>query len=183
MKKIFILRHAEKPDGTNHGVDNTGNQDPDSLIPQGWQRAGALATFFSDKGTLPAPNCIYAAADEKEKLGHHDKDGSSSKRPMETVTPLAAKLGQTLVTKYTKGEETELAAEVVGLSGITVICWQHEDIPQIAIAITGSSKGIPSPWPGDRFDVVWCFESTGGTWAFTQVCQELLAGDKTTPIS
>jgi len=45
-------------------VDINGNQDPESLIPQGWQRAGALAAFFDPvDGMLQNPGspfpCIF----------------------------------------------------------------------------------------------------------------------------
>jgi hypothetical protein len=47
--KIMVIRHAEKPDeaGTTFGVSVEGNQDPEALIVRGWQRAGALTTFFA----------------------------------------------------------------------------------------------------------------------------------------
>src|SRR5689334_14634227 len=56
---IYIIRHGEKPPDDDHpsaravgseqifGVDVDGNQNPDSLIPRGWQRAGGLAQFLS----------------------------------------------------------------------------------------------------------------------------------------
>jgi len=40
--KVMIIRHAEKPVGQINGIDESGNQDSNSLIPQGWQRPGAL---------------------------------------------------------------------------------------------------------------------------------------------
>jgi hypothetical protein len=43
-------------------------------------------------------------------------------------------------------------AKVVG--GVVLIAWQHEAIPEMAGLIIGGSTGIPSPWPGDRFDLV-----------------------------
>src|ERR1017187_8667252 len=57
---IYIIRHGEKPAdpppaGPGHsppaplapfGVDDQGNQDPQSLLPRGWQRSGALAVLF-----------------------------------------------------------------------------------------------------------------------------------------
>jgi hypothetical protein len=47
--KIMVIRHAEKPDdaGTVFGVTIEGHQDPEELAVRGWQRAGALATFFA----------------------------------------------------------------------------------------------------------------------------------------
>ena len=192
MKTIFVIRHAEKPDDADAGIDVDGTEDKESLIVPGWQRAGALAVFFGSKEGLPAPNQIYASAAEKHKeeasaVEKHkdpsDKVGSKSKRPTETVTPLAAKLNQSINGSFTVGQESGLVQAVTALDGITLVCWQHEAIPKIASLILGTSQGVPSPWPGDRFDVVWRFTSSGSDgWAFDQVCQEVLAGDSDKPI-
>jgi broad specificity phosphatase PhoE len=185
MSTIFVIRHAEKPDAKHQGVNEAGSNDNESLTPLGWQRAGGLAVFFGPKGGLPAPDRIFAAAAEKEKVAPHQKVGSKSNRPLETVTPLAAKLGITAMDTYTKGEEAGLVGEVVKLGGATLICWQHEAIPEIAKLIMGTQAGIPDPWPDDRFDVVWCFTRIGAgkPWTFNQVCQRLLAGDSRSPIT
>lgn len=192
MNTIFVIRHAEKPDDDDAGIDVNGSEDKESLIVQGWQRAGALAVFFGSTQGLPAPNQIYASAAEKrkdneasptEKHKDPDKIGSKSKRPTETVTPLAAKLKHTINADYTVGQESGLVNAVTALDGITLVAWQHEAIPKIASLILGTSKGVPSPWPGDRFDVVWRFTSSGSDgWTFDQVCQQVLAGDSDQPI-
>jgi len=43
----------------------------------------------------------------------------------------------------------------------------------------------PQKRPGDRFDVVWVFDldKTTGEYSFSQVPQNLLAGDQDSPIS
>jgi hypothetical protein len=75
--------------------------------------------------------------------------------------------------------------EVAALHGTTLVCWQHEVIPKIATLILGSAKGVRDPWPSGRFDVVWRFTSShhGKKWKFDQVCQQVLAGDSSKPIS
>jgi hypothetical protein len=45
--RVMIVRHAEKPVEQINGIDEFGNTDSTSLIPQGWQRAGALVPLFS----------------------------------------------------------------------------------------------------------------------------------------
>ena len=179
MTNIFVIRHAEKPSGQLQGVNEQGINDEKSLIPRGWQRAGALAALFDSPNGLPPPARIYASDPEKEKVAPHDKIGSNSQRPLETVTPLAAKLRIVPIVRYAKGDETTLIAEVANLDSTTLICWQHEAIPQIAGLIMGSAEGIPTPWPPDRFDVIWSFtrEDTTKPWIFSQICQQLLAGD------
>ena len=49
VTKVMIIRHAERPDkeGKAKGVTAEGKHDDGSLTVQGWQRAGALAIFFS----------------------------------------------------------------------------------------------------------------------------------------
>jgi len=179
MNCILVIRHAEKPDGTNSGVDETGTADDESLIVRGWQRAGALAIFFGATGGLNAPDRIYASASEKLKMPE-GKAGSNSERPGQTVSPLASKIAKTVIDKFTNGQEADLVNEITGLPGTTLVCWQHEAIPAIAQAILGTATGIPDPWPSDRFDVVWRFgrDDSSQPWAFDQVCQNLLSGDQ-----
>jgi hypothetical protein len=201
MKTIFVIRHAEKPVGKIKGIDQNGSADKDSLIVRGWERAGALADFFGSKEGLPAPDRIFASAVAKraapaaktrrKKAGRAakrgskrgSKAGSKSKRPTQTVTALAAKLGQRVDVKYTKGQEADLVKTVTARDGKTLVCWQYEAIPKIAGLIAGSLKGIPKRWPSRRFDVVWRFTSSkSGKWKFDQVCQQVLAGDSAKPI-
>src|SRR4051794_33031284 len=95
--RIMFIRHAEKPSTPPppHGVSADGDHDNQSLMVQGWQRAGALATLFAptqgglQSPLLTAPQLIYAAGPTSGDPG----DGSASERPLQTVTPLAAKLG------------------------------------------------------------------------------------------
>ena len=181
--KIMIVRHAEKPadSGKPHGVDADGEQDKESLIVQGWQRAGALAVLFApshgalQNPALVMPECLFASG-----IAHH----SESKRPQETITPLAAKLGLTINTQAQKGQEGQVAALAMACGGFALIAWEHQDIPAIANAILGDSTTAPQSWPGSRFDLVWVFDWDAGNrrYVFSQVPQQLLAGDLPTVI-
>jgi broad specificity phosphatase PhoE len=122
MSTIYVMRHAEKPGGTDQGVNKQVDADAESLIPRGWQRAGALAAFFESKQGLPAPDNVYAAGISKEKVAPHVKVGSKSARPVGTVAPLAAKLNLVPVVSHSLGDEAALVAEVVKLNGTTLIC-------------------------------------------------------------
>ncbi len=183
---IMVIRHAEKPVDDSVGVTATGKHDDKSLIVQGWQRAGGLASLFDAQAplaevVLPKPKQIYASDPEKDT----DGTGSHSQRPLQTVTPLAAKLKLPVDLSFAKGQETQLAAALTKLSGPVLVAWQHESILAIATALMGGAKGLPKAWPGNRFDVVWVFERQGPTdhFSFSQICQNLLAGDSDTPIS
>ncbi|KVK88434.1 hypothetical protein [Burkholderia sp. MSMB1498] len=181
--KIMIIRHAEKPDGNDapYGVNAKGEQDVEALTVFGWQRAGALAALFApsrgplQSSELATPDCLFAAA-----VAKHAK----SARPIDTITPLAHKLGCTISDAYTKGQEKELAQAAAASKGCVLIAWQHEDIPAIANALPLGKATVPPKWPDDRFDLVWVFDldAASGTYRFSQVPQLLLKGDRNSVI-
>jgi hypothetical protein len=179
----MIIRHAEKPPGSGKpfGVTADGNQDEESLIIEGWQRSGALACLFApSRGPLQAaelatPQFLFASL---------SKSGGGSARPVETITPLASKLGLTPKT-HKKSDIDKVAQEAMACGGVALISWQHEDIPAIANVIMGNSTSVPQLWPGHRFDVVWVFDlnKSSNSYSFSQVPQSLLQGDSPDPIS
>jgi hypothetical protein len=178
----MIIRHAEKPpdDGEPFGVTSDGDQDKESLTIQGWQRAGAIACLFAptrgplQNTELATPKFLFAS---------ESKSGGGSKRPVETITPLASKLGLTPKT-HRKTDLDKVAADAMTCGETALISWQHEDIPAIANIIVGNDSTVPQKWPGHRFDVVWVFDlaTSSNTYTFTQVPQSLLAGDSPDPI-
>jgi hypothetical protein len=180
--KIMIIRHAEKPPVSGEPFDVTaeGNLDAESLIIQGWQRAGTLAGFFApthgplQNAELATPQFLFAS---------ESKSGGGSERPVETITPLASKLGLTPKT-HKKSDIDKVAADAMASGGTALICWQYEDIPSIANVIVGNQTTVPQNWPGDRFDVVWVFDlgKSSNAYSFNQVPQCLLAGDSPDPI-
>jgi len=180
--QIFVIRHAEKPpdpekDGHGpppFGVDADGNEDNESLIPLGWERAGALVALFADPAPpLAKPGAIFASGPNAAKR---------SKRPEETVEPLAKQLNLDVQTEFGFGDEVPLVQEAKQAAETVLIAWQHEHIPLIANAIMGSPEGIPQHWKGSRFDLVWVFTRAGDAWDFQQVPQMLMPGDKDKPL-
>jgi hypothetical protein len=196
--KIMVIRHAEKPDTADEGVTPHGAGDKESLIVRGWHRAGALVGLFAPTGgslqnpKLAVPKVIYASHPEKgsKEADHDGPAGSKSKRPLQTITPLAERLGikDKVNVKFAKGQEKQMVESVLAESGVVLISWQHQKIPEIAKHIVGSKppkKRIPKKWPGMRFDIVWVFTppaSSSGRWHFIQVPQQLLSGDTNTEI-
>lgn len=181
--KIMLIRHAEKPadSGPPLGVSIMGEPDPESLIPEGWQRGGALAPFFcpsdgefADPG-LARPQSLFASG-----IGHH----SHSLRPQQTITPTSQKLGIAINTTFLKADGVAMINDAMAATGVVLICWEHQDIPAIANQILGNATTVPQKWPGDRFDVVWVFDLNPLTrsYSFNQIPQLLLAGDVPTPI-
>ena len=79
--------------------------------------------------------------------------GSHSRRPLQTVTPLAEALKLAPVTTHTKGEEQALVADALGRAGTVLICWQHQNIAAIGNLIVGNDTTVPQSWPEDRYDL------------------------------
>lgn len=130
---------------------------------------------------LPCPTAIFASAPGKQTA---DGNGSKSRRPLETVSPLAARLNVDVDLRFSKGGEADLAEAVAKLSGVVLICWQHEDIAAIAAALPRQSAPVPTDWPEDRFNVIYKFEraDADAPWAFAQIVPVMFADDPSTPL-
>jgi hypothetical protein len=100
--------------------------------------------------------------------------GSHSRRPLQTVTAMAERMGLTPVTSHTKGEEAELVEDVLGRDDSVLIRWQHEDIPTIGNRIIGDATTVPQAWPENRYDLIWVFDRTAKGWRFTELSQARL---------
>jgi hypothetical protein len=177
---LMIVRHAEKPltDGPPGGVDADGHADKHSLTTTGWARAGALVELFASTRNPPPPG--LARPDAMYAALHGDGE---SKRPMQTLIPLAARLGQTINTRFGQGQEASLAAELRTRTGSTLISWEHKAITTIVGRLGPITPTPPTSWPDDRYDVVWVLTADGTSgWNFQQVPQLLLAGDSPDPI-
>ena len=186
---LLIIRHAEKPKedgdkpkefGPGPGFTDEGEEDDKSLVIRGWQRAGAWAALFNTgMGEYPKPDVVYAALPGPPGKMNH----GPSRRPAETVSALAVKAN----TKYALDQEPELIKEVLDLSGVVLISWEHHAIVQRMVPQIPLGEGSQSPpkkWPGDRFDVVLRFERSAGanTFSFTALYPRLLPGDTANPL-
>ena len=181
--KIMLIRHAEKPakDSDPYGVTRKGERSKESLEVRGWQRAGALITLFApanghfQHASLAKPHFLYASKPLRRK---------GSRRPIETITPLAEKLKVKINSDFPRSDFEDMLDEVFRHKGVVLICWQREYIPEIASYILGNKKIAPRDWPEDRFDMIWVFDldHSSSKYKFKQVPQKLLGGDWTTPI-
>jgi hypothetical protein len=174
---VMLIRHAEKPigGGPPFGVTDAGVVDPESLTPRGWQRAGALVRWFGGEtgqggSGLPVPTHLFAS---------RIAPGSSSRRPQQTLEPLAESLGLKVDVTIPKPDIERLAAAVLAIDGVVLVSWEHRLLPALAATLTGRSSLTPATWPDDRFDVVWVLEraTPAEPFRFRQVLQRLLAGD------
>jgi broad specificity phosphatase PhoE len=187
--RILILRHGEEPDESDgdsppFGVTADGPRNQHSLTPRGWQRAGALAAAFpngalSSGGVgagepLPVPDRIVA-------LRYGDRAATKHHRAYQTVLPLAQRLSLHVETPFEKGEEAELAVDVLTTpADVTLICWESHHIPEIAGALPVlRTSRTPDRWP-ERYDLIWSFTRTSGGapgYSYGEIPQLLLAGD------
>jgi hypothetical protein len=179
---LLIIRHAEKPEENwpGPGLTADGTPDKESLVIRGWQRAGAWAALFGSGvggADYPVPAAIYAA---------NPAGVGVSQRPFETITALAPRLGITPNTTYAQGQEAGLAQELLGLSGVVLVSWEHKAIvdalvPKIVPLVSGTP---PTHWNGSRFDVVLRFDRADGAsgFAFRELFPKLLSGDSDKPL-
>lgn len=185
--EILLLRHAEKPDPAQRGAGFTsdGEEDAKSLNIRGWQRAGALAALLAPNplisGHLPVPDRIYASA-FREGGGH-------SRRPEQTVLPLARRLGCAVDLTWALHQEGIFGAALAEQAGTALVCWQHQGLADLAHAIAAPQRLLELPpdwiWPDDRYDEIWSLrrQARGEAWRFTQYCQSLLSGDLDRPFA
>ena len=179
----MLIRHAEKPakDSAPFGVTADGERNKESLEVRGWQRAGALASLLAPNNghfqhaSLAKPQFLFASKPLRRK---------GSRRPIETLTPLAQRLGIRINSNHQRSELEKMIAEVTSCKGVVLICWQREYIPAIASVILGNKRIAPLVWPEDCFDMIWVFDlaRSSSKYTFKQVPQKLLGGDLNTPL-
>ncbi len=109
-----------------------------------------------------------------------------SRRPAETITPLAARLGLTADVSIAKGDEKHLVDKVLEHDGVVLVCWEHKAIveailPKLPVSNSGD---LPKKWSGDRFDVVLRFDRAKSTdqFVFKPLYPKLLSGDSDKPV-
>jgi hypothetical protein len=192
---IYVIRHGEKPPpslpgqpassaGPPFGVDADGNQNPYSLSPRGWQRAGALAVLFS-----PAVGCSHLGLRTPTALyatSYGDAYQTRLHRPYQTIQGLSQRLGVPIQAPDPLGQEGAFIDAVLSSGAdVVLISYEHHRIPALVQDIpTVDGTAIPAVWPDDRYDVVWTFTLDPGTgrYVFGQVPQQLLDGDVDTVV-
>lgn len=170
---VYLIRHAEKPTGRDAvlGVDGQGQQDKHSLTPRGWQRALALAGLFtSGQRGIAVPQHLFAARPD------------SSKRSLETLTPLSEKLHLPINSTIGADEISAAAAAIARTPGVTLVAWEHHAIAPLVAALGPVNPPPPTKWPGSRFDVIWAFTRAGIDWQFSQIPELVLDGDQSSGI-
>ena len=146
---IILIRHAEKP------------ADPRNphLSRAGVRRAQRLVSFITTDPAMTRfglPAAVFATRTTKDDNGQ---------RTQETVAPLAQALKLPVQAPYLGKDYAQLAKQILAdpaYAGKTVlICWNHEEIPQLAAALGIAPD--PPKWKGSVFDRVYVISYQDGT--------------------
>jgi len=140
-RQVLLLRHAEKPPDEAMAV---------GLSDQGKLRAEALPNLLVKSNgrptPFPKPDLIFAT-----------KNSKHSHRPLETVTPLAKKLGLPINSDFADADVAQLSDEIFRnpkYAGKTIlICWHHGKMPALAASLKATDA--PDHFKDTVFDRVW----------------------------
>lgn len=185
-RQILVIRHGEKPaDGAN-GVDVSGEPNPHSLTPLGWQRAGALAVLFAPVVGPQRPG--VATPEHLVCPSYRDRAATESHRTYQTLTALSGRLDVPIEYTCAAEDTAALVHWLLARGGTALVCWDHNHIPDIARHLpSATGDGAPPEWPGERFDVIWSFTLVAGApaprYAFAQMSQLLLPGDRDSAVT
>ncbi len=188
--QVLIIRHGEKL-----GDPKKENDGGRHLSVRGSARAAALPSLFVL--ALPQLGCSIHHKSAEFTAHYHQvpvkglaprfpspkhifatQASKDSKRPIETVTPLATALAVPLNDGFTDKEASIQKMTNAILNDfpgeIILVCWHHGNIPEIAKAL-GIAK--PPKWDGKLFDRVWQITFPKGKATLTNSAQMLLYGD------
>jgi broad specificity phosphatase PhoE len=143
--RILLMRHAEK---TDDPMDQ-------HLSPEGYARAAKLADYIP--ATFGIPQFLFATAISKHSI-----------RPIETIEPLAAKIGVSIDSTYADQDYGALAYQLLSepryadAGSLIVVCWHHGNIPSMARALKAPPGSYPDPWDAHVFNRILVMAYAGG---------------------
>ncbi len=133
--RLIVLRHAEKS-GDKH--------DPHLSLP-GRRRAEQLVEYIPT--AFGQPHFLIAA-----------RTSNRSRRPVETLEPLAAALGLEVRAKF---DDDDIAALIKALRDkqrhrgkLGVICWRHSNLPGLLEALGAAPETVPKPWDESNYTTI-----------------------------
>lgn len=141
--QVLLMRHAEKP---------ANPLDPD-LSPDGQRRAEKLVNYIPK--TFGKPAFLFASAASKH-----------SRRPIETLTPLAQSCGLQIDESFADQDYEALAYKLTKKpydNNLILVCWHHGNIPPLAHALNARHGDYPNPWDPTVFNLILDFKFSGGT--------------------
>ncbi len=165
--QVIIIRHGEKDPGTF------------GLTQQGFERAGALAHYFSQTEeflTFGLPFALFASRPI------HSSDDFTT-RCIDTLVPTAALLNLPIHSPYAPPQEPILANLILNDSRYDgkniLICWHHTAIRQLIQAFGYLPPPAIQPVYPDRYDLTFILTFPAPIPAVTAPveCQSLLRCD------
>lgn len=139
--QIILIRHADEP---------ADPRDP-HLSPAGVRRAEQLVSFITTDPVMTRfglPVAVFATRTTKDGNGQ---------RTQETVAPLARVLRLPVQTPFLGRDYAALASLILAdpayAGKAILICWNHEEIPQLAAALGVTPE--PPKWKQSVFDRVY----------------------------
>ena len=139
IKKVVIIRHAEKPDKG------------DNLSCSGFNRALALPAVLYSKYKLPEHIFVPDV-----------KSGKSTNRSRmyQTIVPFAIKYNLDIDTRYDADDVKDLAEDIMKIPGYVLVVWEHNNIPDIAQALGIQEKDLK--WKDSDYDTIWVISFKDG---------------------
>lgn len=155
-KLIYLIRHAEKP------------AEGDELSKVGFQRAQCLANhvFSGHNSQFKSPQRIIAQPHTISIL---------SKRPLQTVEPLAMVLGIHVELDCERDDIDCVVKSIQSDGKRLLISWEHKRLRKILGRLLPTLKHVPK-YPTDHFDIVWKVDTKRQT--LTSVYQDCPNIDK-----
>lgn len=133
--RLVLLRHAEK----------TGDKSDPHLSPAGIKRAEQIVAYIP--ATFGPPQFLIAA-----------RSSNRSRRPVETLEPLAAALALDINSRLDDEECDELVRSLADKprfrGKLGVISWRHSDLPRLIEALGAAPDLVPEPWPADDYTTI-----------------------------
>jgi len=176
---VFIIRHGEKElalDPQGRPITEKGKPKYTKYLSlRGWQRAHAISfdRNFFDNSEFGVPVAIFASPPPA---------ATDSIRPIETITPLAKRLGLKVNHTIPVGDQPKLAEYIMNNKAfdgkLVVLSFEHHHIPGLAAAFKATEA--PKTWANDVFDRIWEIRfdiKTGKVLSFSNNPQKLLFGD------
>lgn len=133
--RVVVLRHAEK----------TGDKRDSHLSLPGKRRAALIVDYIP--ATFGQPQFLIAARSSKR-----------SRRPVETLEPLAAALALEVRAKIDDDDVGDLIASLrdkpryQGMLG--VICWRHSELPTLMKALGAARDTFPKSWHENDYTTI-----------------------------
>ena len=206
-RTVYLIRHGEKlgdPENEKDGGSHLSIRGsaraaalPSLFVPDS-VKYGKAGTTLSCELNSSAPGFAGAdfagdyVAESLRSLGptrfstpdvifatSHTKPTAISRRPYETVIPLACALKLSINASIPNGDEQELADELAGgqYAGKTVlIAWHHGALQTLARAIGGGKTNAPK-WSARTFDALWEIAYSQNPRDVIRHTQALLYGD------